>query len=356
MRLSGRAGYVELTPRGIQALPPAYFSIVMATGIIALGSHLEISARWPARGLTFLNIAIFIVLSVLTIQRAIYYPRQLLADLKDFERGPGFFTIVAGIAILGTQLAVIFRQPAVAFVLWLIAIPLWAAFMYAIFFEFTIDERKPRFEEGMNGGWLISVVATQGIADLGARLCQLYPTHRSEILFFALALWLAGGMLYLWLIALIFYRFTFFPFHPKDFIPPFWINMGAMAISTLTGTTLISQASKGGFLDSLLPFLKGFSMFFWATATWWLPMLAILAYWQHVVKKLGRAYSFLYWDVVFPIGMYTVCTDQLSGVMNLPFLMWLPRILIYVALLAWVVTFLAMIRSGLSLSGRSPST
>ncbi len=76
-------------------------------------------------------------------------------------------------------------------------------------------------------------------------------------------------------------------------------------------------------------------------------MLAILAYWQHVIKRLGRMYTFLYWDVVFPIGMHTVFSYQLAKVMDLGFLMWLPRCLIYVALLAWLATFFGMVRSGL---------
>jgi len=76
-------------------------------------------------------------------------------------------------------------------------------------------------------------------------------------------------------------------------------------------------------------------------------MLAILAYWQHEIKMLSRTYRFLYWDIMFPIGMYTVCSYQLAKVMDLGFLMWLPRCLIYVALLAWLATFFGMIRAGL---------
>jgi tellurite resistance protein TehA-like permease len=331
--------------RNLKGLQPAYFSIAMATGIVALASHFELKIRLLAVGMTWLNIAIFLTLWLLTLARLVKYPRQFIDDLKHFDRGSGFFTIVAGTTVLGTQMIIILGHPKLALILWFIAIPLWGCFMYAIFMEFTINENKPRFEDGMNGGWLVSVVATQGVADLGARLSSYCPNFQSEMLFFGLAMWLAGGMLYVWLISLIFYRFTFFRFLPRDFIPPFWINMGAMAISTLAGTTLIVQAPNDVLLGSLLPFLKGFTIFFWATATWWIPMLAVLAFWQHVIKKLGRAYTFLYWDVVFPIGMYTVSSYRLCEVMNLPFLLWLPRLLVYVALITWFATFAGMTRN-----------
>jgi tellurite resistance protein TehA-like permease len=326
-------------------LQPAYFSVVMATGIVALGAHFEIRARSVAVALTWLNAGFFVILWVLSLLRAIRFPGRFLDDLHHFDRGPGFFAMVAATTVAGTQAWIILGHAGIAVALWWIAIPMWACFMYAIFTEFTINEHKPRFENGINGGWLISVVATQGIADLGARVSSLYPDWRGPILFFSLALWLAGGMLYLWLISLIFYRFTFFRFLPRDFIPPFWINMGAMAISTLAGATLIGEARGDALLTGLAPFLKGFTIFFWATATWWIPMLAILAFWDHVIKKSGRTFTFLYWDVVFPIGMYTVATYQLCAALDLGFLLWLPRFMMGVAVVAWLATFAGMVRS-----------
>ena len=56
-----------------------------------------------------------------------------------------------------------------------------------------------------------------------------------------------GGMLYTWMMSLIFYRYTFFPFSPGDLSPPYWINIGAMAISTLTGSLLILNSREAGF-------------------------------------------------------------------------------------------------------------
>ena len=47
-------------------------------------------------------------------------------------------------------------------------------------------------------------------------------------------------MLYIWIISLIFYRYTFFAMEPSDLAPPYWINMGAVAISTLAGALLVA--------------------------------------------------------------------------------------------------------------------
>jgi hypothetical protein len=59
------------------------------------------------------------------------------------------------------------------------------------------------------------------------------------VLFVALSMYLLGAMLYLTIITLIFYRFTFLPMPMERLTPPYWINMGAVAVTTLAGCTLL---------------------------------------------------------------------------------------------------------------------
>jgi tellurite resistance protein TehA-like permease len=327
---------------GTRNLNPAYFALVMATGIVAIGAQL-FGFSLIARALTWLNALAFVVLWCMTLLRILIYPRQLWEDLINHTRGPGFFTLVAGTAVLGSQLVVIFGKYRLAFVLWFVSASLWAVLTYTIFTAFTVKQQKPPLSEGINGGWLLAVVATQAISQLATLLSPMFGAHQEKILFFSMCLCMCGGMLYVWMISLIFYRYTFFAFSPSDLMPPYWNNMGAVAISTLAGSLLVLRASAAPFLTAMLPFLKGLTLFFWAVATWWIPMLVILGAWRHGYKRFALRYDALYWGLVFPLGMYSVCTFRLSEALQLPFLMEIALAFVYVALAAWIFTFAGLL-------------
>lgn len=327
----------------VMDLSPAYFAMVMATGIVSIACH-HLGMNLIAISLFWLNVFAYIILLILSTLRILFFKKEFFEDLFCHTKGVGFFTTVAGTCVLGSQFLILKEGYLMAVALWIVGIVLWVLFTYTIFTAYTIKTEKPPLEKGINGGWLLAVVSTQALAVLSAQLALHFKSYELVMNFFAFSMWLWGGMQYIWMIALIFYRYTFFKFSPGDLSPPYWISMGAMAISTLAGSLLLLNAPYSPFLLSTVGFIKGFTVFFWATGTWWIPMLVILACWRHLYKKFPLNYDPLYWGAVFPLGMYTVCTFMMAKAMNLDFLMPIPKYFIYAALVAWTLAFIGLIR------------
>jgi tellurite resistance protein TehA-like permease len=326
---------------GLATLHPAYFALVMATGIVSIASSLLRVPIVP-KALFALNLLFFPALWAATLARALRHRARLIADLSHHGRAVGFFTVVAATCVLGSQFVVVAEAPRVGFWFWLGGIVLYVILIYSVFAALTVKQEKPALSEGLNGGWLVAVVAAQSVAVLGA---QIAPSsdHPDRILFFALTMWLGGGMLYLWIISLIFYRYTFFTMAPSDLAPPYWINMGAAAISTLAGSLLIGSSDRSAVIVGALPFVRGLTLMWWATATWWIPMLLVLGVWRHGLRKFPLRYDPLYWGAVFPLGMYTAATLRLSQAIDAPFLAVIPRATIVAALGAWGLAFVGMV-------------
>lgn len=162
-------------PGLVADLSPAYFAMVMATGIVSLSGHM-LGIMSLSVVLLWLNVAAYGTIWVLTLLRIRWFTRRVLSDLMDHQRGPGFFTAVAASCILGSQFLLIGGNYRVAVLLWVAGIGLWVLLIYTILTAFTIKEDKPALYEGITGAWLLAVVATQSVAGLSA----LIAVHWSQ--------------------------------------------------------------------------------------------------------------------------------------------------------------------------------
>lgn len=335
--------FIARLSRHVRELEPGIFAAVMATGIVSVdvGQHGMPSL---AQALLLLNVALYLALLAMFIWRLIAFREAFFDDLVSPTRGAGFLTLTAGTCVLGTQFVEVVDLPSLAWVLLAWGALLWLLLTY-LFLVATITARiKPKFTRSIHGGWLVAVVATEAVSCL----LTLLAGDSTVLHFVAICLFLLGASLYAVIITLVVYRLVFFPLRARDFTPPYWINMGALAISTLAGSLIVVNLPAAGALQSLLPFVKGLTVLFWATASWWIPLLVALDLWRHVWRHVRLRYETDDWDIVFPIGMYTVGTWELSRALGLDFLRTIAEVGVWVNLAIWGVVAAAAVRSGLS--------
>ena len=314
----------------------------MATGIvsIALADQGFESAAWA---LFAVNLIAYVLLWGCGIARLAAGAREVVADLADHRAGPAFLTIVAGTCVLGVECVRLAQWQSVAAALWLVSMALWFLLLYGFFAAVTLTAEKPRLEHGIDGSWLLATVATEAVAVLGTLVADVYP-RPDAVIFVNLVLFLAGAMLYIVVIDLIFFRWTFRPMDVHRMTPTYWINMGAVAITTLAGAQIGEVGARYPFVAELEHFVAGFTLFFWATGTWWIPLLVVVFAWRHLRHGASLHYEPGYWSLVFPLGMYSVATQAYAHANKLGFLLPLARIAGGVAFVAWALTALGLLR------------
>jgi tellurite resistance protein TehA-like permease len=319
----------------VQQQYPGIFALVMATGIIS-NAAFYLGHREISDSLLAVNLAAFPLLLLFLCLRAIRFRGQLWSDLINPRLVFSFFTIVAAADVFGLQL--VHRghfEPAVA--LWLFALVVWTLLGYLSFSVLTFINAGSGADV-VHGGWLIAIVGTESLVLLGSQLAPQFGALSSLAFVTIYALWGIGIVFYGIFITLFSYRLFFLRVETADVTPLFWVVMGAAAISTNAGSTLILTDPGLPFLLALRPFLEGTTLILWAWSTWWIPLLVIFGVWKHVVRREPIAYHATFWSLVFPLGMYTLATWRLSLAADFPPMQLVPRFIFWVALGAWALT------------------
>ena len=328
----------------VRTLFPGYFAMVMATGIVAVGSSQQ-DLDLLADGLYAIAAAAYVVLAALLAWRALRYRRSLAADITSHAKGFAFLTTVAATNVLGSASAVVHGWWAAAWVMWWLSLVLWTFFVYATLFAVVLKGPKPGLDKGINGTWFLLTVSTESIVVLGALLLARHP---DDLLAFALlAAFCLGVVLYLIVMTMVFLRWTFAELSPTEADPPAWIAAGAVAITVLAGSNLMDARAASVRIDHVAPFVEGIVVLAWGTATFWFPLMIAIGIWRHVLNRIPLRYHPSYWALVFPLGMYGAATFRMRGALDLDALGWLPQVTLAVALTAWTAAFAGLAAQGL---------
>ena len=326
----------------IQQFQPVYFALVMSTGIISLAAQAQ-QQEALAIALFYFNLVVYPVLLALLVLRLVLFPQEFWSALTSHDKGATFLALVPATALLGSQCVLLRHNQLAGGLLWLGALLAWLLLNYAFVLGISIKREKPTVEQGLNGSWLLLVVATESLVVLGAALLPGSSLPPAVGMVGLLGLFLLGSLLYVLLIGLIFYRLSFVGLGGEEVGAAYWISVGASAIVVLAGTAVATAMQHTRALAELLPFVKGYSVLFWAISTWWLPVVLVLRLWNHYTTRPAFAYSPNYWSMVFPLGMYTAATGKLAQGLPVAALQVVPQYFIYLALAAWVLTLGGML-------------
>jgi tellurite resistance protein TehA-like permease len=324
----------------VAGLAPGYFALVMATGIVSVGLR---DAGLPTASAALLWVAAvaYAVLLVLTVLRAARFPARLADDFADPARAFGFFTLVAGTDVLGVRLAIDGRQ-LVALVLLGLGGLGWAVLGYLIPWTAVLSRHDRPVVAGANGTWFIWVVASQSVATLAATLEPSVGSGRRELALVAVFSWSVGVCLYAGVGVFVAARLLLYPIRPADLTPPYWVAMGATAITVLAGARIVLMADAP-IVEVTRGLVGGTSAVIWAFGSWLIPALVAAGWWRHVTHRVPLRYDAALWSLVFPLGMYAVAGHFIGQADRLPLVGLVGHLEFWVALAAWVLTFAAML-------------
>lgn len=298
---------------------PDAFSVVMATGILSIGAR-DHQYGWLSDALGALATLLLLVLLVAAARVVTGWDRH------DPDVTLRLFTFVAACAVLDSRLV---AHPVGVRVLGGMALAAWL--MLAVLTWRNMAARGlVELRARAHGAWELASVGTSGLAILAVQVAR--HTGDRGWLAVAVTVWLLAIAIYTLMTWLILWRTAHERKDREGFEPDDWILMGALAIATLAGHAIYSQAA-----DWLAGPVRVATIVTWAVASAWIPPLVYL-----VLHRVNRRPAVLqltgaWWALVFPLGMYSVATGVIAAELRAPALQTVSLVFFWNALIAWVI-------------------
>ena len=324
----------------VEGLTPGYFALVMASGILSVGMELEEHASL-SRLLLVVCAAAFVVLLGLTLWRLLAYRRATVEDFLDPRRAFGYFTFVAGTNVLGVRLGMDGHHGTTVAMLAL-AGAAWLVLGYVVPWTAVLGPQARPVVATANGTWFIWVVASESVAVAAASLEPVVGDGRRELALLAVVSWSVGVFLYAAAGIFVSLRLMLYDFGPEELTPPYWVAMGAMAITVLAGARIVEMADAP-MVDATRGLIAGLAVVFWGFATWLIPVLVAAGWWRHVTRRIPLRYEPTLWSIVFPLGMYAVAGIYLGEADRLPVVHAIGGTELWVAFAAWAIVLAGML-------------
>ena len=324
----------------VRTLTPGYFAIVMASGIISVGmrQHHQLGLSVFLLGVCAVS---FVVLVALNVWRVVGFRTEVVSDFTDPARGFGFFTFVAGGNVLGVRLAMDGHEE-VAAVLLGVGLLGWLVLGYVVPWTSVLGRAERPVVSKANGTWFIWVVAAQSVAASAATLQPALPALRDALAVVAVFAWSVGLFLYPAVGIMVAARMLLYDLRPTDLSPPYWVAMGASAITVLAGARIVEMIDTP-MVDAVRGLVAGVSVTIWLFGTWLIPVLVAAGWWRHRIHRVPLRYEPSLWSMVFPLGMYSVAATFLSQADALPLVGAVGSVGTWVAFGVWSLVLLAML-------------
>jgi tellurite resistance protein TehA-like permease len=322
----------SLTVRGASArhLDPGSFAVVMATGIVSQAMRMD-GASLLSAALLAVAAAAYLVLAAATVWRLAAWRAEFRADVADPARAFSFFTVAAASGVLAAGLAAD-GGVRVAVVLLAVGGAAWLLLSATVPVLAARWRGEPPALARANGTWFLWAVGAQSAAVAAA---ALRPAGAAVTGAIAVGCWAAGVALYLLVAAVVVTSLLRYPPRPAEVTAPYWIFMGASAISVLAGT-LILRLPAGPSAAAARAVVPGVTVALWAFGTALIPLLAATGVWRHLLHRVPLRYEIALWSIVFPLGMHAVATGHLGGTLRQPWMTAWGRVEGWIALAVWL--------------------